>query len=282
MIDQNNEAAVLEPVDLKIGGDARVRVHLATGSDSPPVFCMGIRKSGSSMLHSSVTFLARRNGVNVVDLPGTFFKNGIPPSDWGSLELDDILRPGNLYIGFRMLPGSLKRAPAFQSAKKIFMFRDPRDAIVSQYFSDAYSHQLPSAKTEQGAKAAQEFMKKRTAALETDINEYVVKHGRSIATTMQDYVSLLSDPNCLVCRYEDYIFQKRRLFNKILMHFGWKCHPGQMDKLLEQVDKVPDGEDNTKFVRRVIPGDHKRKLDAQTIKKLNKIMQETLATYDYY
>lgn len=271
----------IEKRELVIPGKGKVSIELDVGGQGPQLYSLGIRKSGSTMLHSAVIFLARRNGVNVVDLPGTFFQNGIAASNWLSAEISDVLLPGNIYVGFRAYPEGIANSPAFVSSKKVFMFRDPRDALVSLYYSDAYSHRLPSAETETGAKAAESFMKKRALALNSDINDYVIQHAKGMAKTMLEYKPMLNDPNCMCFRYEDYVFQKRRLFSKIVSHFGWKCNPPQMERLLQQLDKIPDNEDDKKFVRRVIPGDHRRKLNEPTIKRISNITKEALAVYDY-
>lgn len=251
-----------------------------SGADA--CFCLGVRKSGSTLLHKIVQFLARKNNVNAVDIPGTFFKSGFVVSDWVNADLSHVVRPGNVYVGFRSYPTNFSQYEAFANGRKIFMFRDPRDALVSQYFSDAYSHSLPSKETEAGAKASEAFLKKRQEALATEIDAYVLKNARPFENTLMPFAPLLDDPTCLTLRYEDYVFQKKRLIHKILLHFGWQCAPGHVEGLLKAVDSVPDAEDKQRFVRRVIPGDHRNKLQPETIRKLNNQMREVLHTFDYY
>jgi hypothetical protein len=55
-----------------------------------------------------------------------------------------------------------------------------------------------------------------------------------------------------------------------------------MDAILAQVDEVPDSEDQKRFVRRVIPGDHRNKLQPETIKRLNNQLRESMFHFDYY
>lgn len=248
----------------------------------PPAFSLGVRKSGSTLLHKIVSFLARRNGVHTVDVPGMFFRNGFTVTDWVRADLAPVIAPGNVYIGYRSFPTNLVGTAGFAEAKKIYMFRDPRDALVSQYFSDAYSHSLPSRATEKGAQAAQAFEKKRAEALASDIEGYVVKHARGFDNTLLAFAPMLDDPTCLQLRYEEYIFQKKRLVHKILSHFGWTCLPGQVEALLKQVDEVPESEDKQRFVRRVVPGDHRNKLTPETIRKLNNVLRESMRLHDYY
>ena len=86
----------------------------------------------------------------------------------------------------------------------------------------------------------------------------------------------MDDPNCLLLRYEDYVFQKRRLVNKIVRHFNWTCTEGQLEHIMGNVDKMPTGEEKTSFIRRVIPGDHVTKLSRETIRRLNNILAEVM------
>jgi hypothetical protein len=245
-------------------------------------FCLGVRKSGSTLLNRIVLPLARRNGIKPVDIPGAFFMHGMGVADWAGADLRDVVRPGNIYVGFRSFPANIAVYPRFEMARKVFMFRDPRDALVSQYFSDAYSHVPPAGDTDASRQHAEMFEKRRAEARETPIDDYVLKRARSMDKTLCAFGSLLSDPRCLLLRYEDYVFQKPRLIHKILRHFDWTCPPGAIEALLKQVDQVPESEDPQRFVRRVIPGDHRKKLSPSTINKLNNLLSESLQMFDYY
>ena len=277
-------AAKTEPatVTVQVGDKGRLDFQVTEGSGEAPCFALGVRKSGSTMLHKLVMFLARKNNTNAVDIPGTFFKRGFVVQDWVNADLSHVVQPGNVYVGFRSFPTNFGRYEHFRNGRKIFMFRDPRDALVSQYFSDAYSHSLPSKETETGAKASEAFLKKREEALATDIETYVMKHAKSFDTTLMQFAPLLDDPTCLTLRYEDYIFQKKRLIHKILNHFEWNCAPGHVETLLKNIDEVPNSEDKQRFVRRVIPGDHRNKLTPEAIRKLNNRLKDVLQVFDYY
>ncbi|MFN6953621.1 MAG: hypothetical protein ACK4PG_02370 [Acetobacteraceae bacterium] len=245
-------------------------------------FCLGVRKSGSTLLNRIVQPLARRNGINAVNIPATFFTHGLDVDDWADADLRDVVLPGNIYVGFRSFPANIAGYPRFEMARKVFMFRDPRDALVSQYYSDAYSHVAPAGDTEASRQHAEMFEKRRAEARATPIDDYVLKRARSMDQTLRAFAGLLGDPRCLPLRYEDYVFQKPRLIHKILRHFDWTCPPGAIEGLLKQVDEVPESEDPQRFVRRVIPGDHRKKLSPQTINKLNRLLGESMQAFDYY
>ncbi len=250
------------------------------GGSGPAFFSLGVRKSGSTMLHKVINFIAHRNSANIVDIPGTFFRNGFTVANWAPLELNDLVAPGNLYSGFRSFPDELAKTDLYRAGLKIFMFRDPRDALVSQYFSDAYSHEIP--KQEAAGDGHEIFLKKREEAKSADIDEWVLEKAGGIRRTLLSYRDTLADPKCLTLRYEDYVFQKRRMIGKILAHFGWTMEAPQINRLMSDIDIVPDSEDKTRFVRKAIPGDHNAKLKTETIRRLNNKLAEVLTLYDYY
>ena len=69
---------------------------------------------------------------------------------------------------------------------------------------------------------------------------------------------------------------------KILDHFGWGVEVARLNKLLEEIDVVPDTEDKARFVRKVVPGDHIAKLKPETVRRLNRKLEEVMQRYDYY
>lgn len=257
--------------------DKDVSFNVANG-EGGPFYCFGIRKSGSTLLHKILSSMAVANGINVVDLPGKMFQMGFTFKDWAHLDISPLLRPGNLYSGFRAYPAAINQISDLAKAPKVFMFRDPRDALVSQYFSDAYSHSLPARE----GSGHELFLKKRAAALETPIDEWVLEKCGPLRQTMMAYAPLLDDPNCLSLRYEDYVFQKRRLIMKVANHFEWTMTEDKILRVLAAVDIVPTAENEKKFVRKAIPGDHLDKLRPDTIKKLNHRLSAAMTTYDYY
>ena len=267
----------LETIRLKITG-GRLSLKVDTQASGQAYFVRGVRKSGSTMLGNVMNFLARRQGVNIVDLPGTAFRNGYVVSHWEGADLSSIVYPGNVYTGFRNFASGFALSPHFSLARKVFMFRDPRDALVSQYYSDAYTHSLPP----EGAEGHKIFLEKRAQALETPIDEYVLMRANGMKKTMMAYQPLLDDPTCLCLRYEEHVFQKKRMIHKILTHFGWEMHPALVENLLEKVDIVPDKENQQSFVRKAVPGDHRVKLDKATIRKLDHRLGDVLEAFDYY
>lgn len=260
--------------------DVQVSFNVNTEAcDSSAMICFGIRKSGSTMIHKIVNQMSELRGYSPIDIPGVMFSNGLTVNDWKKdKRIGEVFVGGNVYTGFRAFPQIFASMPAYKSARKVFMFRDPRDALVSQYFSDAYSHKIP----EREGKGRDLFLAKREEALNTDINEYVLQKSAALRQTCMEYIPLLHDESCLKLRYEEYVFQKKRLIFHIARQFGWQFSDDEVEGILSEIDYVPEDENEKRFVRKAIPGDHRDKLDKTTIRKLNHRLGNVLKEFDYY
>jgi hypothetical protein len=253
-----------------------VKFTLSDRSELPSCFVLGVRKSGSTVLNNMVTALAKTQSYGVVDF-GKMFQAGMIPRDWRfDPGLASLVRGGNVYLGFRDFPAALRSDPNFVASPKVLLVRDPRDALISEYFSNAYSHPVPK------DGFARDFMLKlRDDALGQSIEASVIRSARFMAATMLQFAPLLSDPLLKLFRYEDVIFEKRRLLESISSHFGWASNAPAISQILAWADVVPSEERPTEFIRRVHPGDHRNKLSQPAIGELNTILAETLKTFGY-
>ena len=101
-------------------------------------FMMGVRKSGSSMFFKIARALTLHNGYNYVDVAGTLFNKNIKVGEWvKNPAINAIIKGGNVYSGFRNFPAGAWNNPVSLAAKKVLLVRDPRDALVSEYLSNA-------------------------------------------------------------------------------------------------------------------------------------------------
>jgi hypothetical protein len=250
---------------------------VADNEEQQSYFVFGVRKSGSSILNSIVGALAGMNGVPFIDVAGSLFKSGLRVSDWqNDSELRELLRPGNVFGGFRNFPIGLASAPRFREWRKILMVRDPRDALVSEYFSNAYSHSIP-----QGGSGRSAMLAERDAALSSDLQSYVLRMAPSLRRALREYSPLVGDPTVRIVRYEDRILQKRALIGDICAFFSWSVSDENVGHILGWADIVPDAERPTAFVRRVRPGDYVEKLTLATIRDLNMLFAEELSRFGY-
>lgn len=254
-----------------------VEFEIAAADTRPAWFAFGLRKSGSSIMNSMVNALADMNGVRYVDVAGRLFEKGVTVPSWqNDAGMRALLRGGNLFGGFRNAPLGLAGHPLLAAGPKILLVRDPRDALVSDYFSSAFSHSLPAGGDERDV-----LLAARSHALQATIGEWVLRRAEGFRQTMRDYDAFLAMPGMQVYRYEQAILDKRWFLRDVCRHFGWTVTDHQLGLILGWADVMPEEEKPTQFVRKVRPGDHLDKLDAPTIAALNGIFAAELEAFGY-
>jgi len=244
-------------------------------------FVLGVRKCGSSIMNSMVMALARREGVGFLDIGGLFFKQDIAEGDWcADPAIRGLLTPGLCHGGFRTMPAGFLGDPVFTSGRKILLLRDPRDALVSEYFSIAYTHKLPREAEPGGMRDY--LLAEREAALAMELESFVLRRAAALNATMLGYRPMLRDKLTRIFFYEDVILQKRQWLLDIAAHFLWQPPPERaLAHILSWADVVPATEAPRKFIRRVRPGDHREKLRPGVIGRLNQMLEPAMGVFGY-
>lgn len=254
----------------------------ASDQSRPVWFALGIRKSGSSMFMRAVKLMAKFNAVNWIDLAGDLFENNVPAPRWANTPPPPgLIVGGNCYGGFRDLPAGVAREPAFADAIKVLLVRDPRDAIVSEYFSTRGTHSLPKFAEGSDDGAKEDLLRRREAAQTVTVEDFARAEGRRMAETVERHIPLLGDPRLLVLKYEDVIFDKARMVTDVVRHFGWAITNAQVEAILKWIDVVPQKEDPSAFIRKVTPGDHREKLSHPAIAQLNADLAHAMEAFGY-
>lgn len=272
----SGQITTLVPLAISLGERA-LTFEVDTRRADRAWFALGVRKSGSSVFSSIVNALAMFNHIHAVDIPGAMFAHGVRYIEWNKHpRIADLLWRGNAYIGFRDPPTAFYTDQVFREAKKILVVRDPRDALVSEFFSNAFSHSLPS---EQDGTSVIE--QERARALQSNLAGYVLERVDQLNRTVSGYKHLVGDPNLLVLRYEEVIFDKANWIARIAEHFGWTVSDELVRNILGWADVRPEAENPTAFVRRVAPGDHLDKLSPEVIASVNGKLSDVWSSLGY-
>jgi hypothetical protein len=196
-------------------------------------------------------------------------------------QYQHIFQPqGYLYSAFG---GMVKGIPEFERYKVILMVRDPRDILVSWYYSLAFSHSTPP----EASNRYQDFMEKRSKAQEMTVDELVIAESDRVLRIYQRYIQNLLEPydHVYLTSYE----QMTSDYECWLRGIGEACDleisPGLMDRLLEENRRLqPKNEDVREHIRKGEPGDYLDKLQPETIAFLNQkfepIFQAFRAVWD--
>lgn len=242
---------------------------------APSVYAFSLHKSGSTLLYNMLAELAPHAGQPYFSIQDQFFMNGIPINE--KIEgVEKLFKDkGYLYGGFRFYPSSYL-LPNIMQHKKILLVRNPLDALVSMYFSRKKSHKIP----EKGL-LRDMWLKKRKAANEQTIDEFVFDSYSAHLNRMMSYVEILNSKNCLVFRYEDIIYEKPRFLREIVDFYAWSISDEVIQKVSENHDVIPEAEDESQHVRQVHPGNYKKHLSYESQKCLMEKFERVLSAFGY-
>ena len=245
----------------------------------PSVLAFSFYKAGSTLLRKVLEDLAPIAGVRLVNLEGELFRLGVEHRKIDRSSSGVFRARGYCYGVFRSMPQAYD-IPILHEAPKLLLVRDPRDILVSHYFSIRKSHPTPGSELDE--QRAERFTKERERVQETSVDEHALRKAPMFRRHFEGYaLNLLDQPSLRVDRYEDIVFDKRRWIDGICDHFGWVVSDIARAQIAARHDIVPNAEHEGQHIRRVRPGDHLDKLKPETIDKLNKIFAPFLDRYGY-
>lgn len=238
-----------------------------------------LHKCASIYAAEVVASLARDAGLAPIDFEAYFWVGG--KADCYPLKAEG--RGGHLYKKTGLFYGPFRvyhdGVPNLDDFKIILMLRDPRDMLVSHYFSVAYSHGVPH-----GNAAEKEYLLARRAeALAKPIDDYVLELAPIFAERYETYArELLGRPNVLYLKYEEMIGDFDAWLKRILDFTGWPPREETLARLRASARRGENpSEDVSQHRRQALPGDHKRKLKPETAERLADIFAPSLEPLGY-
>ncbi|MEM6820974.1 MAG: sulfotransferase domain-containing protein [Verrucomicrobiota bacterium] len=199
------------------------------------------------------------------------FRQGVTTSDVDSDAIVCLRREGYVHTGFRHFPTfDLHIADGHPV---ILLVRDPRDMLVSKYFSIKESHHIPN-----GQEA---LLRARDFSKTISIDDWVVRNSHQYVHSFNEYTRRLKQDSLTVFRYEDYIYNKVDWLGKSAEVLRLPIKKEIVEKVAERYDFIPESEVESEHVRQVHPGDHRDKLSSATITNLNDIFESFMRAYDY-
>jgi len=263
-------------------------INLLNGnSDSNPsnqksVLHFSINKAATQHIKGVLKRLAVENKLIPVDYNGYAFATDLPYLDLLSSEemesYKHIFSPcGYLYS---VLGGMVKNIDQMEDYRIILSVRDPRDILVSKYYSIGYSHAIP---LKTGNKRDR-FLRRRDSIKKMSIDEFVLQDYTRVLLRFQAYQNELLNcyDNVLLLRYEDMIADYRRWLSKLAKGCDFYISEQLINTLVTDFEKTKvHVEDKFRHVRKGRTGDYKEKLKPETIEKLNEIFQPYMGTFGY-
>lgn len=245
----------------------------------PARFAFSIHKGGSTLMFNMIRDACAATNVPAISFPDLFFREGIFDHEWrNDRQLLEYVVPGRIYYGFRYLPEVL-RDPVVQlrHRKSVLLVRDPRDALVSQYYSwgrHDKSHRLPDKNQEKWQSAL-------NGAGQLSIDDYVLQSAPMYLKRFTVYQEHLFSDNLLLRRYEEVYYDKQRFLRDIFGHLQLAVDDTVISQVAARHDIRPTEEDPSNHIRQGAPGDHRRKLRPETINRLNNQFRDVCRGYGY-
>lgn len=249
-------------------------IELSPPADIESFFVFCLHKSGSSLLNAMLNEICRLAGVPSFRPQELAFKHGFDVDSWDPEIQSLFKRDGYCYAGFRSFPPYLDDFD-LTGFKKVLLVRDPRDILVSLYFSEKKSHPIPKGELGEQLSAWREEVANMT------VDQHALRTAENIRNNFERYTDHVIDDNSKVFRYEDVIFEKRQWLEEVLDYVQLNVSKKEIHRIADKHDIRPDKEDASQHIRRVTPGDHKEKLQPETIGKLNGIFAEQLDRFGY-
>lgn len=261
------------------GGQERVlfRLPATERPDLPSALVFAMPKSGSVLLDGIMRQLSAHVGVTYVSIMQEYFTIGLPDANMPAETANIFLPHGYCYGGFRYFPRRFD-IPILSQTHPVLLVRDPRDMVVSHYYSMRDSHPEPG----KVLKSVNASMSMRDLARALDIDEYVKHAAQTFRTFLSNYRTILcADHNVRVYRYEDVIYAKADWVADLAAHFDWKVPRKITDQIAAQHDVIPTEEVETQHIRQVHPGNYRKKLQPETIAWLNDFFKDDMAFFGY-
>ena len=240
-------------------------------SDMPSGYAFAYWKSGSTLLDHMLQAYCNLTGVAYFSLFGQAFAQGITTSHVTQDAQRCFLPNGYVYSGFRHYPVfELEIGPR---QPVVLLVRDPRDMLVSLYFSTTKSHVIPEGEENLAAG--------RRLSLAQSIDEFALEKCPLYTNAQRRYATRLAGKAVRIFRYEDVIFRKEEWMAELVYFLGLPYRRRFVSRVAAQFDVIPQEEDATKHIRKVSPGDYREKLKLETIRGLNDRLAPFLSAYGY-
>lgn len=239
-------------------------------------------KSATQYVKSILVKCATEVGITHVGINEYAFNNKFPFLD--HLTANEMKQYQHIFkrqgFVYSVFGGMVEGIPELEEYKIVLGVRDPRDMLVSSYFSQAFSHPVPD---KNGSKH-DTFMYRRQKALESGIDKYVLDESIRINCIFEKYFNLLLKPyqHVHVTRYEDMISNFESWLGDLLTYCDLKPSECLKNKIMENNRMLkPHKEDSNKHIRKGMAGDYMEKLQPETIKQLNEILSSSLVYFGY-
>jgi len=251
-------------------------------NEHPSIIHFSINRAATQYVKSILKRCAIEDGIEPVRIHDYAFHTDFPYLD--QLSAREMKKYNHIFKSkgylYSVFGGMVEGIPNLEDYKIVLVTRDPRDILVSKYYSIAYSHPAPSTWGDKH----DEFIVNKNTVRESTIDEYVLSESKWAYEIFSRYKSLLLDnyDNTYLTTYEQMATNFEVWLNDLISYCELDLNEEFYQSLLRENEaKKPKGEDVTRHNRKGVPGDYKEKLQPETIRKLNKKFDPILECFNY-
>lgn len=239
--------------------------------DRKTIIYFSYYRCGTRFVHQCLSDLSRSEGRPIVDFEAYFASAAT--NKLSLLDEPDFYRKFYHARGYYCGPHYRYRPVAdLERFRILLMLRDPRDVLVSRYFSEVFSHTVMN----------DSFAKHREKVSKMTVDEFVRYFSPELQEAYQTYLTTLTPlPNVLTVSYESMVADFPAWLQRTLQHLEMQPSNEALQKLLAQDHFSVSKEDVYSHKRSVHPGNYLRKLQPDTIEYLNEKFADILRTMDY-
>lgn len=248
----------------------------------PSIIHFSFNKAATQYIKSILKRCVVENGMVPVDIHAYSFHTNFPYFDQLLPEEMEkykhiFKKEGYMYSSFGAM---IENIPDLEKYKVLFITRDPRDILVSLYYSVAYSHTAP----DKDGDKYDLFLAQRTEARDSTIDKHVISESDRLYTYFIRYQSLLLDKykNTYLTSYEQMATDFKKWLDALLEYCELDVSRELYKSLLEENERSKTKKENIyKQLRKGQPGDYKEKLKRETINYLDKKFESILSRFHY-
>lgn len=252
----------------------------ATENTHPSIIHFSLNKAATQFSKKLLKQAAMENGMTPVHINEYAFFTEFPYltglSEEEMVSYQHIFKPrGYLYSAFG---GFVPGIPNLDEYKVVLMIRDPRDILVSWYFSIAYSHSIPP----ETSNRHDEYIEHRASAQDMTVDEHVLSQSERVFDILQRYQRLLvqDHPHVYVTSYEEMTTDFEGWLRRLLAACDLQISESLFERFIAYNRKIqPSDENKYQHIRKGKPGDYLEKLEPDTIAYLNDKFSPILADF---
>ena len=260
----------------------------AEAPETRDIVVFTLHKSASMFIHRQCELLCGRSGIayHSPNLPG------------GGLDARRLLTDKDIWRSRHGCFAPIRffvEIPQIENYSVILHLRDPRDVLVSMFYSYCYIHPgeiLPNTgyRREVAEAGIDAFVLGKASSKSSGYRGDYGTGGHvedligNLPRRYFDYLDrLVGKPNVMLLKYEEMVGDYSAWLQKFLLPFPIEDKRRVVEELAAQRQTLtPKRElDVMNHVRHVTPGDHKAKLQGPTIRRLNEIFGDTLSRLGY-